>query len=69
MKKDTSAYNERGRSRLEKYTAHWLIHGPMLLKAFEDYVNSTVENYGHSRMFDCGIDKAEKIIAKCKKVK
>jgi len=48
---------------------NWNEIGPVLLKALEKYVNHTISIYGHSRMFDCGVEEAEKIIKKCRKIK
>jgi len=41
----------------------------VLIKAFETYIANTVSEYGESRMFDCGLDDARKVIKKAKKVK
>ena len=37
-----------------------------LVKAFEEYIENTVGEYGESRMFDCGVKKARKVIEKAK---
>jgi len=37
-----------------------------VVRAFEGYIENTVSEYGESRMFDCGVEEARKILKKAK---
>lgn len=68
MKKN-ELYASVADSKINDECVFWYNNGPKLLKAFQKYIDNTVSEYGRSRMFDCGLDGAEKMIKKCKKGK